>query len=73
MGYGSLLVGCMGYCSIGVLYGVYLYWRAVLVGCMGVLLYWWVVWGIALLVGCMGYSSLGGLYGYSFIGVIYGV
>ena len=39
----------MGYSSIGGLYGVWLYWRA--------------VWGIALLVGCMGYSSIGGMYG----------
>ena len=39
----------MGHSSIGVLYGV--------------LLYWWAVWGIALLVGCMRYSSIGGLYG----------
>ena len=39
----------MGYGSIGGMYGV--------------LLYWWVVWGIALLVGCMVYCSIGGLYG----------
>ena len=45
----ALLVGCMGYGSIGGLHGVWLYWR--------------VVWGIALLVNCMGHSSIGGLYG----------
>ena len=54
-----LLAGCMGYSSIGGLYGVLLYrWAvwgiALLVGC---------IWGIALLVGCMGYSSIGGMYG----------
>ena len=37
----ALLAGCMGYNSIGGMYGV--------------LLYWWVIWGIALLVGSMGY------------------
>ena len=52
----------MGYSSIGGLYGV--------------LLYWWVVCGIALLVGCMGCGSIGGLYGvYNVcsIGGLYGV
>ena len=39
----------MVYSSIGGLYGVMLYWR--------------VIWGIALLVGCMGHSSIGGMYG----------
>ena len=58
----ALLMGCMGYSSIGGLYGV--------------LLYWWAVWGIALLAGCMGYCSIYGLYGvYNVcsIGGLYGV
>ena len=49
----------MGYSFIGGLYGV--------------LLYWWVVWGIVLLAGCMGYCSIGGCMGYSSIGGLYGV
>ena len=46
----ALLVGCVGYSSIGGLCGV----------CV---LYWWAVWGMTLLVGCMGHSSIIWLYG----------
>ena len=53
------LVGCMGYSSIGGLYGVWLYWRDVwgivlLAGFKGYIM-------CALLAGCMGYSSINNL------------
>ena len=72
MGYikSALLVECMGYGSIGGLYGAWGVVWAIAIG------YWWVVWGITLLVGCMGYSSIGGMYGVyneCSIGGLYGV
>ena len=53
----ALLVGCMGYCSIGGLYGVWLYWgMALLVGCMEYC-------SIGGLYGVYNVFSIGGLYG----------
>ena len=48
----------MGYSSIGGMYGVLLYWWIVWAIAIG-----GDVWGISLLAGCMGYCSIGGLYG----------
>ena len=64
----------MGHSSIGILYGVYTVCS--IGGMYGVLLYWRAVWGMAQLVGCMGYSSIDilyGVYNVCSIGGMYGV